>query len=95
MNTNNSHSHGVIRVPYYVEWVKVGKVVPNQHLKVVFENDAIAVADGRIEDARAGASDARPLQQALPDEVEAALRDAGDERRLRSVVEVAVGAGLL
>src|SRR6516165_6936415 len=40
-------SHGVIRVPFYVEWVKAGKVVPNQHLKVVFENEVIAVTDGQ------------------------------------------------
>src|SRR5262249_10237400 len=35
------------RVPFYVEWAKVGKVVPNQHIKVVFENDVIAVVDGQ------------------------------------------------
>jgi uncharacterized oxidoreductase len=46
-NLAGHDSHGVIRVPYYVEWVKVGKVVPNQRLKVVFENEVIAVADGQ------------------------------------------------
>lgn len=46
-NLAGHDSHGVIRVPFYVEWVKVGKVVPNQHLKVVFENEVVAVADGQ------------------------------------------------
>jgi uncharacterized oxidoreductase len=46
-NLAGHDSHGVIRVPFYVEWVKAGKVVPNQHVKVVFENEVIAVADGQ------------------------------------------------
>jgi uncharacterized oxidoreductase len=46
-NLAGHDSHGVIRVPFYVEWAKVGKVVPNQHLKVVFENEVIAVTDGQ------------------------------------------------
>jgi len=47
-NLAGHDSHGVIRVPYYVEWAKVGKVVANQHLKVVFENEVIAVAAGQF-----------------------------------------------
>lgn len=39
-------SHGVIRVPYYIEWLRDGKVYPNKKIKVVFENDVIAVVDG-------------------------------------------------
>ncbi len=40
-------SHGVIRISYYIEWLRAGKVVPNQTIDVVFENEAIAVVDGR------------------------------------------------
>ncbi len=40
-------SHGVIRVPYYIDWLQAGKVLANQKLQVVFENDAIAVVDGQ------------------------------------------------
>jgi hydroxycarboxylate dehydrogenase B len=40
-------SHGVIRVSYYIEWLRAGKVLANQHLKVLFENEAIAVVDGQ------------------------------------------------
>ena len=39
-------SHGVIRVSYYIDWLKSGKVLANQNIKVVFENEAIAVVDG-------------------------------------------------
>src|SRR5215831_15277123 len=46
-NLAGHDSHGVIRVPFYVEWVKAGKVVPNQGIKVVFENEVIAVVDGQ------------------------------------------------
>lgn len=41
-------SHGVIRVPAYVQWVEDGKLVPNQSISVVFENDAVAVVDGNF-----------------------------------------------
>jgi uncharacterized oxidoreductase len=46
-NLAGHDSHGVIRVPFYVDWAKVGKVVPNQHLKIVLENEVIAVVDGQ------------------------------------------------
>src|SRR5271166_4597126 len=41
-------SHGVIRVPAYIGWLKDGKVVANQSLRVVFENEALAVVDGQF-----------------------------------------------
>ena len=41
-------SHGVIRVAPYVQWLKAGKVLANQTIEVVFENEAIAVVDGQF-----------------------------------------------
>lgn len=41
-------SHGVIRVPIYIEWLKEGKVLANQQMDVVFENDCLAVCDGQF-----------------------------------------------
>jgi len=41
-------SHGVIRISYYIEWLKAGKVLANQKIKIVFENEAIAVVDGQF-----------------------------------------------
>lgn len=40
-------SHGVIRVPSYVQWLRTGKVFAGRSLQVVFENEAIAVVDGQ------------------------------------------------
>jgi uncharacterized oxidoreductase len=41
-------SHGVIRVPKYVEWVRAGDLIPNQTLEIVSENEIMAVLDGRF-----------------------------------------------
>ena len=41
-------SHGVIRAPAYIDWLRAGKVLANQALEVVFENDALAVVDGQF-----------------------------------------------
>src|SRR5438552_2949471 len=41
-------SHGVIRVPPYVKWLREGKVLANQSLKVMFETDVFAVLDGQF-----------------------------------------------
>src|SRR5437660_5870938 len=41
-------SHGVIRVPSYVRWLREGKVLANRTAEIVFENEAIAVLDGRF-----------------------------------------------
>src|SRR5438132_8152376 len=47
-NLAGHDSHGVIRVPPYVEWIKNGKIHPNKHIQVVFENEALAVLDGQF-----------------------------------------------
>ena len=41
-------SHGVIRVPRYLQWVRAGGVKPNQTLAVVTENEVMAVVDGNF-----------------------------------------------
>jgi uncharacterized oxidoreductase len=41
-------SHGVIRVPSYVQWLRTGKVLANRTIQVVFENEVIAVVDGQF-----------------------------------------------
>src|SRR5947209_1780373 len=45
-NLAGHDSHGVIRVPAYIDWLRAGKVLPNQTLRVVSENDVIVVVDG-------------------------------------------------
>jgi len=39
-------SHGVARIPRYVDYWRKGQVLPNQHATVTFENDQIAIFDG-------------------------------------------------
>ena len=39
-------SHGVLRVGKYLEWVRMGWLVPNAAPTIVFENAAIAIVDG-------------------------------------------------
>lgn len=41
-------SHGVIRIPTYVDFLKTGKVIAGRKLKVILENEAIAVVDGEF-----------------------------------------------
>jgi uncharacterized oxidoreductase len=41
-------SHGVIRVPSYVRWLREGKVLAGRTIHVVFENEVIAVVDGEF-----------------------------------------------
>ncbi len=41
-------SHGVIRIPTYVQWMRDGKVLANKSLQVVFQNEAVAVVDGQF-----------------------------------------------
>ena len=39
-------SHGVLRVPRYLEWIKDGTLRPNTPPTVVFDSDTIAIVDG-------------------------------------------------
>ena len=41
-------SHGVIRIPTYVQWLRDGKVIANQAIKVIVDSGPIAVIDGQF-----------------------------------------------
>lgn len=47
-NLTGHDSHGVIRVPVYIRWKKMGAVVPNQTAEVVVDTPALAVVDGKF-----------------------------------------------
>ncbi|MBI1778944.1 MAG: malate/lactate/ureidoglycolate dehydrogenase [Proteobacteria bacterium] len=47
-NLSGHDSHGVVRIPRYVELMRTGGIAVNQHAKTVFENDTIAVIDGQF-----------------------------------------------
>jgi hydroxycarboxylate dehydrogenase B len=39
-------SHGVLRIPSYVQWLRAGRVLAGRTIEIVFENEALAVVDG-------------------------------------------------
>ncbi len=41
-------SHGVIRIPTYVEWLREGKVLANQSISIAVDNGPILVIDGQF-----------------------------------------------
>src|SRR5260221_8126089 len=47
-NLTGHDSHGVIRVPVYVRWKKMGSVVPDQTVERVVDTPSLAVVDGRF-----------------------------------------------
>lgn len=46
-NLAGHDSHGVIRIPRYVQWLKEGKVVANQQPELVLDAENMAVLDGK------------------------------------------------
>ena len=47
-NLAGHDSHGVIRIPQYIDAVQAGKLNPNQQAKVVSDSGAVAVLDGQF-----------------------------------------------
>ena len=47
-NLTGHDSHGVIRVPVYIRWKKMGSVIPNQTAEVVVDTPSLAVIDGKF-----------------------------------------------
>jgi len=91
-------SHGVIRVPIYIQWLRAGKVLANQQLRVVFQNDVIAVADGQYGFGQTMAEQAMTLglgkvrKQGV---AVVALRNPGHVGRVGDWAEMAAHAGII
>lgn len=97
-NLAGHDSHGVIRVPSYVAWLREGKVVPNQHARVVFENEVIAVVDGGFGFGQVIAEEAMKLGIAKAGKHGAAvvaLRNSGHIGQVGAWALMAANAGLL
>jgi hydroxycarboxylate dehydrogenase B len=91
-------SHGVIRVPSYVTWLREGKVRANQELKVVHENDVIAVVDGQFGFGQVMGERAMQLGIAKCAKLGVAvvaLRNPGHLGRIGDWAEMAARAGLM
>jgi uncharacterized oxidoreductase len=89
-------SHGVIRVPSYVEWLRAGRVRANQTLEIVFENDVLAVVDGHFGFGQVMGEQAMKLAVAKAAKYGLAvvtLRNSGHLGRIGDWAELAAGAG--
>ena len=89
-------SHGVIRIPSYVQWLSDGKVLPNQSIDIVMENDAIAVVDGRFGLGQTIGEEATLLgidKSSKHGVSVIALRNAGHLGRIGDWAEMAANAG--
>src|SRR5438552_18619300 len=47
-NLTGHDSHGVIRVPVYIRWKKMGSVVPDQTIEVVVDTPSLAAVHGKF-----------------------------------------------
>src|SRR5260221_5527394 len=47
-NLTGHDSHGVIRVPVYIRWKKMGSIIPNQTAEIVVDTPSLAVVDGKF-----------------------------------------------
>jgi hydroxycarboxylate dehydrogenase B len=97
-NLTGHDSHGVIRVPRYVQMKNDGFVVPDQTVEVITETPVLAVLDGRYgfgqtvapQSVRVGIDKARRSGLAA-----IALRNAGHIGRIGDWAEMAAQAGLV
>ncbi|MEO8134869.1 MAG: malate/lactate/ureidoglycolate dehydrogenase [Betaproteobacteria bacterium] len=47
-NLAGHESHGVLRVPKYLDWVNEGMLRPNQHVEVVFDAGSVLIVEGHL-----------------------------------------------
>ena len=91
-------SHGVIRVPIYIQWLREGKVLANQELKIVFENECIAIVDGQYGFGQTMGEKAMQIGLAKVRKqgvAVVALRNPGHLGRIGDWAEMAARAGIL
>jgi hydroxycarboxylate dehydrogenase B len=97
-NLTGHDSHGVIRVPVYVRWNKMGAVVPNQSAELVVDAPSLAVVDGKYgygqtvgpQAVRIGIEKCKASGLAA-----VALRNAGHIGRVGDWAEMAAAEGLV
>ena len=97
-NLTGHDSHGVIRVPVYVRWNKMGAVVPDQTVELAVDTPALAVVDGKHgygqtvgpQAVRIGIEKCKASGLAA-----VALRNAGHIGRIGDWAEMAAAEGLV
>ncbi len=97
-NLTGHDSHGVIRVPRYLEWLEQGRVHAGRHARLVLDTASLAVVDGQHgfgqtigpEACAIGIEKARASGLAL-----VAIRSSGHLGRIGDFAELAIEAGLV
>jgi hydroxycarboxylate dehydrogenase B len=97
-NLTGHDSHGVIRVPVYIRWKKMGSVVPNQTAEIVVDTPSLAVIDGKFgygqtvtpQAVKIGIDKCKAVGLAA-----VALRNAGHIGRVGDWAEMAASEGLV
>jgi len=97
-NLTGHDSHGVIRVPVYIRWKKMGSVVPDQTAEVLVDTPSLAVVDGKFgygqtvtpQAVRIGIEKCKASGLAA-----VALRNAGHIGRVGDWAEMAAAEGLV
>ncbi len=97
-NLTGHDSHGVIRVPRYLQWMRDGTLVPGQTIEIVTESESFAVVDGRHGFGQSVGAQAVELGIAKAEKngvAIVALRNSGHLGRIGDWAEMAVAAGLI
>ena len=97
-NLAGHDSHGVVRVPRYVEWQQAGYVVAGQQAEVVTDGGAFALLDGHFGFGQTVAPQATALgieRAQRHGTAVIALRNAGHIGRVGAYAEQAIEAGLI
>jgi hydroxycarboxylate dehydrogenase B len=97
-NLTGHDSHGVIRVPVYIRWKKMGSIVPNQTAEVVVDTPSLAVVDGKFGYGQTVAPQAVKIgiEKCKASGLAAvALRNAGHIGRVGDWAEMAAAEGLV
>ena len=97
-NLSGHDSHGVVRVPRYLQWKAEGSFLPDQTIEVVKETPVLAVVDGRYGFGQTIAPQAVELGIAKCRENGlslVALRNSGHVGRVGEWAEMAADAGLV
>jgi uncharacterized oxidoreductase len=97
-NLTGHDSHGVVRVPRYLAWLRSGSLRIGQHVSVVTDGGAFVVLDGQRGFGQTVATEAVALgveRAGAHGSCIVALRNAGHIGRVGRYAETALAAGLL
>ena len=83
-------SHGVARMPRYVEWVQKGTLIPNQKIRLIQENEVLSIPMGSGFGQSIGEQTIRQgVEKALKQGFITALRNSGHLGRISDWAELA------